>query len=676
MAYGLKYYKELKQPNGTVVRLEIHQKVKGSLQPVEMEIGDVVQGLFLQFQGQQGDVDTPIVKTSLSMTFVDAPDLVQANDAYINFKTGNWEEFYTADSTKWKVIVKENGSTIWGGYITPDSYSEDLVYHGSVNIIARDNIGHLQDFPFDDEGYGDGTTDLQRILTKAWEKIESPMDLDLFGDANSVQWPECEGVPLYLARMNVSFFEDMDYYKAVEKALYSLGCVMRYTERNRVHVCPLKDMPKHGYFSYDHFGMIEPTFVSGARRELVPAVKIVEEVTEYELEDTVQMPQVKTSDFTGEQTTYRCKVDGEMWSRVEHDAPVWPIQQFTQGWGNNAFTTLFFDISRYETGYFTERRREGDSMRKHMYIACNNVEERQVRFDRKVSLSDFSVYMKLGQTIVIDSSGKVEIQSIYTLKKITYAIAVTAGGTQYYYNGGGEWGTTEKKLTKDYDIVSPATEFKEQVFLNDDLVGVMTGYETLSFILYKIEYAQVGYSIRNAVGLYASVQEFSFGVPDTVSLMEKNTIKTVYNEGNNVVLKRSPELGPAYDPVLFPGLIKNGIFKPENNALRPAKEWSFGSEEPAQLGVLIHKQLLCYHSKPNNYITGNIVNGMLGLSCNWIWHEKEHILISGSLNLLTGQIQNAVLREFIRYEDMWKNETPEGGGGAIEKPDIPIIPMT
>lgn len=657
MAYALKYYKNITQPNGTEVRLEIHEKTDGLIQPESMEIGEVVQGLYLQFQGQQGDVDTPIVKTSLSMTFVDAPDLVQSRASVIvnPIKTGNWEEFYTSDSTKWKVLLKISGSTIWSGYITPDSFSEELIYRGSVNIIARDNIGHLQDFPFDDEGYGDGTTDLQRIITRAWEKIESPMDLDFFGDGNAVDWPQCEGVPLYLARMNVAFFEDMDYYKAIEKALYSLGCVMRYTERNRVHVCPLKDMPKHGYFDYTYFGTIEPTFVSGARRELVPAVKVVEEVTKYDLEDTVSMPEVKPSHFTGEQTTYRCKVDGETWSRVEHDAPVWPIQQFTaEGWANNAFTTLFFDASRYKTGYFTERRREDESMRKHMYIACNNVEERQVRFERKVSLSDFSVCMKMGQTIVIDSIGKIEIQSVYNLKAITYAIAVNVGGSTYYYKGGGQWGTAERKLSKTYDTANPATDFKEQVFISDDLVDIMTGDETLFFVIYRIEYAQVGPSISRAVGLYASIQELSFGVPDTISLMEKNTIKTVYDEKNNVVLKRSPELGPAYNPVLFPGLIKNGVFKPENNALKPATEWTFGNEEPAQLGVLIHKQLLCYHSKPNNFITGNIVNGILGLSCNWLWRGKEHVLISGSLDLVSGQIQNAVLREFNRYEDMWK----------------------
>ena len=41
----------------------------------QSEIGSVLQGLRLYVQGDQADIDTPIVKTSLEMTFVDAPDL-------------------------------------------------------------------------------------------------------------------------------------------------------------------------------------------------------------------------------------------------------------------------------------------------------------------------------------------------------------------------------------------------------------------------------------------------------------------------------------------------------------------------------------------------------------------------------------------------------------------------
>jgi hypothetical protein len=45
-------------------------------------------------------------------------------------KCGDWAEFYTSDSTSWKVILKGKDSegasyrTMWSAFITPASYSE------------------------------------------------------------------------------------------------------------------------------------------------------------------------------------------------------------------------------------------------------------------------------------------------------------------------------------------------------------------------------------------------------------------------------------------------------------------------------------------------------------------------------------------------------------------------
>ena len=143
------------------------------------------------------------------MTFVDAPDIEDGR------KNGFWEEFYTADATQWKVIIKERGAmsssydTIWGGYITPDSFSEDLVYRGSVSITARDNIGHMQDFPFDAEGDADGMISLYNLVESGWEKIQSPMMLEWRGAAESTMWLMCDGVSAMFTLMNVAMFKCM-----------------------------------------------------------------------------------------------------------------------------------------------------------------------------------------------------------------------------------------------------------------------------------------------------------------------------------------------------------------------------------------------------------------------------------------------------------------------------------
>ena len=138
--------------------------------------------------------------------------------------------------------------------------------------------------------------------------------------------------------------------------------------------------------------------------------------------------------------------------------------------------------------------------------------------------------------------------------------------------------------------------------------------------------------------------------------MEKNTITTKYNEENNVRMSRTPELGPAYDEVVFPALIKNGIFRKDGDIYKTTAEWVWPYEggDAVQLAVLIHQQLLCYHSKPNNVLTGDIVNAdMLDPRVIWTWKGAEHMLLSGSYNFATSRLEGAVLREFVRYEDMW-----------------------
>lgn len=678
--YPLKYYKEIPQADGGTIRLEIHKKWEITDVPVipidgditinpdlalGVEIGDVVKSLSLQIQGQQGDVDTPIVKTSLSMTFVDAPDIIDGR------KNGNWDEFYTADATGWKVILKEKSAytdlytTIWGGYITPDSFAEDLVYHGSVSLIARDNLGHMQDFPFDAEGDADGTIKLWDLVRLGFGKIESPMSLDWYGDGQGVKWLYTEyGNPLYDTRINVSFFEGMNWYEAIEKALYSYGLVMRYVGRNRLHICPLRDMPKHGYHDYEYFGCPTPIFVSGARRELVPAVKEIRETATYDLEEDVAQPQVKTEDFTGVQTTYRCKIDGETidgtsFSTEEHDAPVWAITP-NGVWGQSEDAkTLFFDASRYEAGYFTKRQRREEEMRRYMYLAANNVDTRAVQFYKLVNPADLTIRIKFGTPIALNTAGQIEQQSVFNLYRIKYSVSINQGGTIYHYAGNGNWTTNERVLTADYDAQQNATEFEVFVRPNGDIIeGVEATYSMLCLTIHKIEYRQMGYGSLQKKGLYACIQDLAIVAPASHPLRDKNAVNTIFNEENNVVLKRDPELAPAFDAVALSGCIKNGIFDKGNYVPFPMGGVRYregdGDTQPLQLAVHIHKQLLCYYGKPNNVISGTIVNaGTAGLSCNWLWRGKEHILMSGSLNLLNGHMEGAVLREFKRYEDMW-----------------------
>ncbi len=85
--YELSSWKNFVHPDGSIIRLEIHGKGIEGVSFTAYEIGPVVQALALTIQGQTEDIDAPIVKTSLTMTFVDAPDHADA----VLKKCGDWE---------------------------------------------------------------------------------------------------------------------------------------------------------------------------------------------------------------------------------------------------------------------------------------------------------------------------------------------------------------------------------------------------------------------------------------------------------------------------------------------------------------------------------------------------------------------------------------------------------
>lgn len=678
--YELRYWKNFEQPDGSIIRLEIHSKGIEGISFTAYEIGPVVQALALTIQGQTEDVDAPIVKTSLTMTFVDAPDHADS----VLKKCGDWEEFYTNDSTYWKVLIKAKKdpssasyAQLWGGYVTPDSFSEELRYRGSVTIVARDNIGHMHDFPFDAEGDENGLISLKELVETAWAKIESPMTLYW----PALRWLQCEGVYAFDTRMNVSAFKDMNWYEAVEKALYSYGVVMRYNGENQVLLCSLRYMPQQARPTMDQVNHIEPIFVANAQRELVPAVRRIEETVEYDLENAVTMPQVKEADFTGGTQTYRCKIDGidmgnGSFGTSEHDAPVWPIELALTGWLESG-STLFFNPDAYEIGYFSERKGLADDIYRYMYIACNNTDKRSVSFSRNITCSDMTVRMKLGQPVSLDKNNKLEQQAVFNLKKISYSIRMIQDGITNYLANDGRWVVGEEILTREYDAKTQNFDFEHYVPMEE-----YSGSAELIFTIYKIEYAQTSLANLAQYGLYACLQSLSFGIPESLSILKKNTVNTKYQDSNNVILSRDPEIAPAYNSVALPGFIKNGIFYYDGNVIMPAKAWSWNGGTPQQMAVYNHLQLLCYHSKPNNLITGDIVNAdVIKTAAIYVWGGKEHLLISGTYNYLNGRIEGAVLREFVRYDDMWgevsgtslpdteqSSTTNQEGGGASSGP--------
>lgn len=654
--YELRYWKNITQPDGSIIRLEIHGKGIEGVSMTAYEIGPVVQALALNIQGQTDDVDAPIVKTSLSMTFVDAPDHA---DAWLK-KCGDWEEFYTNDATMWKVLLKgkKNASSssyaqLWGGYITPDSFSEELRYRGSVTIVARDNIGHMQDFPFDAEGDENGMISLRELVRAAWEKIESPMELYL---EDARQWMQCDSVQAYNTMMNASAFNGMNWYEAVEKALYAYGAVMRYNGQNEVLVSSLRYMPQQGKGNMDAVTHVEPVFIASAHRELTPAARRIEESVSFEAGDGWQLPLAKDITFTGSEDDVTFLSKNVFGETTRTSIPVNPIDRIGgEGWQNDTSASLFFNPKMY-TIRDAALKEDAERM---IFLACNTDGSHRATFRKTVYCKDMEVRFRFGRVVQRDDLGGVQysfgfasgtedngIGSIRIKKVQCYVTAEQNGITQYWT--GSEWQTAAYRL----ELAPNEGEFGIGISFMD-----ITGQAALSFIFENI-IVDAMYDYSKGYGLYVPISAMSFGVLQGLSLCAKNNVNTNYNEKNNVIISRTPEIAPAMDEVPFPAAIKNGIFYKSDGVYLPAKAWNWDGGTPQQMAVYNHLQLLCYHSKPNNLITGDIVNAdVIKTAAIYVWGGKEHLLISGTYNYLNGRIEGAVLREFVRYDDMWGDVT-------------------
>ena len=142
MAYGLKYT-GYKQRGTDRVTVNIYAK---DWTGATYELATLT-GLSLQIQGAQGTPYSPLIKTSVAIALRDAFDEGStASDGTTCIKNGGkwgqWEEFYTNDSTKFRVELKHGSTVIWKGYITPDSWGEDMTSRGVINLRQEICSGH------------------------------------------------------------------------------------------------------------------------------------------------------------------------------------------------------------------------------------------------------------------------------------------------------------------------------------------------------------------------------------------------------------------------------------------------------------------------------------------------------------------------------------------------------
>lgn len=677
MAYKKKYYKEI-YSHGHSWRVEFWQDTDALVVP--LIIGPVLQALRLVVQGDQADIDTPIVKTSLEMAFVDAPDYT--DDSRVRYKTGDWEEFYTASATEWQVRLYKDDMIEWTGYVTPDSFAEDLRYRGSVSIIARDNLGHLQDYTFDMVGDADGMVCLWDLVQAAFGKVSCALTLG-GGLAYSMQnisprSDDSEGGLLASVLFNVSAFKDKNWLQALEDVLYSTGMVLRYEGGNAMGLRTIRTSHLCGYDFEGNVPEKDVTFVAYGRRELSPAVKMIEERADFDINEGVLPVTMPDTSYGEGGSIPFYPLEGGMYSIPVHayDGGIFGKVNSNASRLINPFAYALHKDYSYE-GLFGDLQSENT-----IYMALNStasgvMTDRAVVFQSPAQFNTLRIRMTITPAVTLyDNSTRIG----YVHGNAAYYVL---GSIRWIGEDGNSWHLSQidQQLYHSKNLKWVQSEGLEVVALgsnsvNGDFVLELPDLDVNGKGRIEIKFyggRLIVWDVPDNLhmtGAYGGLKDISIQeAGDIPSSMKVLRITTKYDDKNNIKLNRTPQF--AFNPSgrTIPANIKNGIFvRNSMGELIGSESWYWhDNDDRRPLTALIHQQILCYYSKPNSVLTGELIGAdgrALSLDSLYVWRGVRHQLMAGALNILTGRIEGAVLREFKRYDEMWETH--------VDKDDISV----
>lgn len=676
MAHQLKYYKEI-ESHGHTWRVEFLQDTEDILTP--MEIGQVLQSLRLVMQGEQADIDTPIVKTSMEMAFVDAPDLEEDR------KCGYWEEFYTSSATEYKVRLLKDEQIEWTGYVTPDSFSEDLRYRGSVGIVARDNLGHLQDYNTDTLQISnqENRISLRRLLESAIVDlgiVGMDLQFDKENQSRKIASNEWGGnsSQLWSQLFDADSLDENNLYQAIEKVLSSVGATIRYVGKNTLYVSTIRNL---GLGTVDIWADVprkEATFRAYGRRELAPSVRQIEEKIEFSIDsDKAASYQYDNTNYIDESIVRQAIIfNGNLndWIIPVNGYRERSLQRLISADNSNLLSIARCTIHP-QYGQIVDGNWDDG---KTIYYAASTVlatgrpfsiSSRVYQGDTSIKISAnvlhpvtfFDEYctiignLPIGDTV--DHNFSIHMRLSFTGLE---------DHSKWYYD---PW----TKSWKQEDFIFVYNPFPEGTALFQNSPFPFTYLQPWNFelgdidvqgsgdVLFEIiKIVAPGFSTKRVQCYGAYFRLNNVKIEQTFKTRDegKLTIRTKYKDTNSIMIERQPSYAPNTTARVSPQYYPNSIVTLDDIYYRTGAFWKWRPEDnPMPLGGLVHQQLLAFYAKPNNVLTGELVTkkGQIpDFQSLWLWNGKEHLLISGALNILTGRMESAVLREFTRYDHMWE----------------------
>lgn len=631
--------------------MEIYQDTDDAIEAVE--IGPVLQGLRLIMQGDQADIDTPIVKTSLEMVFVDAPDLEDER------KCGYWEEFYTSSATEYRVRLMKNGAVEWTGYVTPDSFSESLQYRGSVTIIARDNLGALQDFEYDAIGDETGLITLHQVLDIALQRISFPMQIAVIM-GGSHKMPESDTIDSTSVKntlFNSSSFRNKTWNEVIEDIFFATGLTLRYVGHNTFALNPIRDIPLGDYQYWWDVPILDTQFCAYGQRELSPAVKSIKEEVTFDIIENILDSYTSASAY-GEETSYSYK------GSTRYNMPIHVVNAGLFK-GATLDNTILLDVFRYKN-YSRYGYGKGGAIHNPdiIYLAGNDYNAasttaRQVSFSINLPAGQYKIALEVNKIIALYDNNTAVGYADYPIDFWRFSFEAfffgEDGSVKTLSNRAGLLVTTPEWKSGELDsgYLSSGKELPyniETPILATEVAGVI-----------KVVLATPTMSKNTSEiskGGYLGIANIAIDTVDNNGnpIMDGYRLNTRYNENNNVILSRNPKYAPNISTIVSTRQIQNAIYiQGIYGNVFGSDQWIFHDGDfPKQLAVLIHQQLLAYYSKPNNVLTGELATDNPLFNALYEWNGKKHLLTSGALNVITGRMENVVLREFTRYDHMWE----------------------
>ncbi|MBO5803590.1 MAG: tail fiber domain-containing protein [Bacteroidales bacterium] len=224
MAYGRWLYKEIETKQGSISLAIYKKNYTGNAIEIDALVAD---SIVISIDGD--GITAPIIGSSLSFSIVDTGQI-------------DTSEFFTPDATMYRVDLSRDGTLEWSGYLTSDSYQENLAYMNTINLIARDNLGRLEEFQF---LKSKGLQNMETFIGELLSEVGCPQYINW--DVRKVSIAKGKGISEVTdcddIWVNTELFVEKNYKEIVEMILTGLGCQMRYNGYNNLIITSLSDIP-------------------------------------------------------------------------------------------------------------------------------------------------------------------------------------------------------------------------------------------------------------------------------------------------------------------------------------------------------------------------------------------------------------------------------------------------